>query len=78
MAGGFHAEHDGLIQLSDHIHELVVPSLRVGEAEGLADQVSILIDDSCFMETLGDVDTDEKHGNHLEKEVVDEGIVFSY
>ena len=67
VTSGFHAEDDGLVQAANHVHELVVARLRVGEAQSLADEAAILGDDRGFVEALGNIDTDDKHENHLEK-----------
>ena len=67
VAGRLHAEHDGLVETSHHVHEFVVTRLGIGKAHGLADDASILGDDRRFVILLGNVNTDEQHRKHLEK-----------
>lgn len=62
----FHAEYYRFIEASYHIHKLVVTSLRIGKAHGLADNTPILSDYGCFVVTLGNVNTDKQHRKHLE------------
>lgn len=44
----FHAEYYRFIEASYHIHKLVVTSLRIGKAHGLADNTPILSDYGCL------------------------------
>ena len=71
VAGRFHAEYDRLVETSHHVHELVVASLGIGEAHGLADDASVLSDDRGLVIALGNVNTDKQHRKHLEIQVAD-------
>ena len=57
----FHAEFSGRVEFSYRVHEFEKTGVRIGKTNSLDDDFTSLVDDSSFVKTFGNVNTDYVH-----------------